>query len=264
MYEPLDMVALTGVLVPLESYSPILDQMCQLAWEVLSPEPNVVPAPIEFHGRSLLPELSGQPCAEADKARLYVFARVVSIVNTHRLRVFRVAYFNRREIAAFIKGDPKLYGLNFFNMLSGLQDIMDETLLVPVMDGVPASSAKKPPAIDPSLIRGFASNVRWLHHIRQHALVKDSLSIRNAQNLAEPLFGDSSYATLLQLADLVSYLLLQIDKDDLETSSTDSQFHKSVVSLGRDLNPDQLSLWRSRMEVNAPPSAPVRSAPESE
>ena len=100
MYEPLDMVALTGVLVPLESYSPILDEMCQLAWEVLSPEPNVVPAPIEFHGRSLPPELSGQPCAEADKARLHVFARVVSIVNTHRLRVFRVAYFNRREIAA--------------------------------------------------------------------------------------------------------------------------------------------------------------------
>jgi hypothetical protein len=141
---------------------------------------------------------------------------------------------------------------------------MAETLVVPVMDGVPASSAKKPPAIDPSLIRGFAVTVRWIHHMRQHALVKNSLSIRNAENLAEPLFGDSSHATLLQLADVVSYLLLQIDKDDLKTPSTDSQFRKSVVSHGRVLNRDQLSLWRGRMEVNAPASARVRSGPVGE
>jgi hypothetical protein len=266
MYKPLDLASLTGVLVPLEAYGTVRDEMCRLVWEVLSPEPKVVPAPIELHGRNLLPELASRPQAEADKARLHVLARVTSIINAHRLCVLRVAYLNRTEIAAFMQGDSKLYGLNFFAVQTGLQDMMAKTLVVPVMDGVPnsASSAKKAPAIDPSLIRAFASSVRWIHHMRQHALVKNSISLRNAQNLAEPLFGDSSHATLLQLADLVSHLLLQIDRDDLETPGAESEYRKSVVQHARALNPDQLSLWRGRMEVNAPAAAHMQSAPTSQ
>jgi hypothetical protein len=252
---------LTGVLVPLESYGTVRDEMCRLVWDVLSPEPGVVPAPIELHGRNLLPELAGQPQAEADKARLSVLARVTSIVNTYRLRVLRVAYLNRTEIAALMKRDSKLYGLNFFGVQAGLQDMMAETLVVPVMDGVPSSapSAKKAPAIDPSLIRAFAANVRWIHHVRQHALAKDSISVRNSENLAEPLFGDSSHATLLQLADLVSYLLLQVDRDELETPTVESEYRKAVVQHGRALNPDQLSLWRGCMSSNAAAASPVQS-----
>lgn len=267
MYEPLDLASLTGVLVPVESYAAVRDEMCRLAWELLSPEWNVIPAPIDLHGRNLLPELANNPQAEADQARLHVLARVAGIVNAHKLRVLRVSYLNRTEIAAIImKGDPKLYGLNFFGVQAGLQDIMAETLVVPVMDGVPSSAptAKKAPAIDLSLIRAFASSVRWIHHVRQHAHAKSFLSIRNTENLGEPLFGDSAHATLLQLADLVSYLLLQIDRSELETPSTESEFHKSVVQQGRSLNPDQLSLWRGSMEVNTRASVPAQGASTSQ
>src|SRR5579872_542952 len=72
---------------------------------------------------------------------------------------------------------PKLYGLTFFGVQTGLQEIMADTLVLPVMDGVPscAPNAKKAPRIDPDLITAFARQVRWMHHIRPHF----SLSIEN-------------------------------------------------------------------------------------
>lgn len=134
MYKPLDLASLTGVLVPLEAYGTVRDEMCRLVWEVLSPEQKVVPAPIELHGRHLLPELASR-LRPRQTRRLHVLARVTSIINAHRLRVLRVAYLNRTEIAAFMQDDSKLYGLNFIGVQTGLQDMMAKTLVVPVMDG---------------------------------------------------------------------------------------------------------------------------------
>lgn len=247
--EALDLAALTGVLVPHEKYRNVRDAMCKVVYDVLEPPANTVPAPIELHGRNLLPQLDNLPVEQADAARLHVFRRVAGIINEYGLLIFRVCYLNRSEIANVLKGDPKLYSLNFLGIQTGLQDLMETTLIVPVMDGVPNSAdAKKPPSIDPSLIRAFAGSVRWLHHARQSEIMKNSLSIRNSHNLAEPVFADSTHSTMLQLVDLISYLLLQQDRDELAPQSISSQFKQAVVNEAKAIDPRLLASRRDQMK----------------
>lgn len=250
MDESLDLASLTGLLVPLSAYGSVRDAMCKLVWDVIGPPPNTVPAPIELHGRKLLPEFDNLPQERADVLRLEVMRRAVSIVNDHALKITRVCYLNRTEIAGLLKTDPKLYGVNFFGILSGLQEDMETILILPIMDGVPDSTgSKKAPRIDRSLIRAFAQMVRSIHHLRQSDAVKNALSIRNAHNLAEPLFGDSAHSTLLQLVDLVSYLLLQLDRDELEPIPQNCNFKRSLIDLAKNVDAQLLSGWKGTFSL---------------
>jgi len=93
---------------------------------------------------------------------------------------------------------------------------MADTLVLPVMDGIPDSSTPaKPPRIDAQLVRAFAASVRSIHQYRCSNFSTSNLSIQNTPNLGEPLFGDSAYSALMQMVDLVSYLLHQIERQNL-------------------------------------------------
>jgi hypothetical protein len=248
--EKLDLAALTGVLVELDSYVIVRDAMCQLVVDIQAPEPHTWCAPIELHGRSLLQSMSTQGTSFTDEHRLAVFSGVVRIVNENNLRVFRVAYLNRKEIAQSIKADPNLYSLNFFGIQTVLQQTLATTLVLPVMDGIPSClpNATKAPRFDPQLIRAFASSVRSIHHMRRHARLAESLSIENAYNLAEPVFADSSHSTLLQLVDLVSYLLHQIEREELE-SAPKKGFRAAVLAIAKQFDPALLHCWSGRMKT---------------
>ena len=241
-YEPLDLISLTGVLVPLEKYVSVRDAMCQLAWNILSPEKNRIPQPVELHASDLLRD-------RTDTDRLAVYATVVKIIQEHRFLIYRTTYLNRGDLNRIFKGDPKMYGLNFGNIMGWLERIMENTLVIPVMDGVPSQkvSGKKPPRIDGTLIRAFAQRVRMIHQIRQSESGSGMLSIKNAKNLGEPIFGDSAYSTFLQLVDLVSYLLLQVERSDLEPDKPMSEFRQDVVAQGRKL---EFASSRGRMKIN--------------
>jgi len=41
--EKLKLAALTGVLVPVDEYAAVRDEMCRLAWEALRPPANTIP-----------------------------------------------------------------------------------------------------------------------------------------------------------------------------------------------------------------------------
>lgn len=250
-YDPLDLSALTGVLVPLESYSTVRDAVGKIIWDVLSPHENTVPQPIELHARDLLSQLSDHAPEEHDKLRLGVITQIVKIANQHELHVLRYAYLNRSEISCLMKGDPKLYGLNFSNMLFALQDVLENTIVLPVMDGIPSfkEGASKPPRIVPRLVSAFAQTVRFTHHMRNNDSIANNLSIRNFHNLAEPVFSDSTYSVLLQLTDLISHLLLQIEKDELEPHSKRSAYQSSVISQAKQLSPDLIHAWKGKMDI---------------
>ncbi len=250
-HDALDLAALTGVLVPLSEYTAVRDAVCQITWDVLSPPPNTVPLPIELHARDLLSDLPNRDRQELDRARLHVFSTVVRIVNEHRLRMYRVAYLNTREIRTIFTADPKLCGLNFFGIKNLLEPVLADTLVLPVMDGVPGwkPDRRRPPAIDPQLIRTFALNVRSIHNARRHAEIARSISIKNVENLAEPVFGDSEHSTLLQLTDLVSHLLLQVEREELETPNKPSEYRASVLAEAHKLDPELLHCWKGRMQI---------------
>ncbi len=252
-YEPLDLAALTGVLVPLHDYNAVRDAVCQIVWEVLKPPANTIPPPIELHGRELLSALSDRDQESLDRDRIQVLSAVVRTVNDYRLRVLRVTYLNRKEIASLIKADPQLYGLNFFGLQTRLQATLAETVVLPVMDGIPgcAPNSKRAPAIDPQLIRAFAYQVRFMHHMRRSSSA-NSLSIENVENLAEPVFADSAHSTLLQLTDIISHLLLQLEREELERPSSPSAYRSEVLRCARTINPDLLDSWKDRLKIHTP------------
>lgn len=248
-YEPLDLAALTGVLVPLERYAAVRDEMCKIVADILRPPANTIPAPVELHARELLSVLKERAQSDLDRDRLEVLSKAVGLVNDHDLAVIRFAYLNRKEIARTMSLDPKLYGLNFLNIQRALQGIMRDTIVLPVMDGVPgcAPSTAKPPAIDPQLIGAFARNVRMLHHMRQYEIGK-SVSTESMSNLAEPVFADSAHSVLLQLVDLISHLLLQLERLEFEPEAKISDYRQATLECAKSLRSDLVHSWKGRMQ----------------
>lgn len=230
MYEQLDLAALTGVLVPADRYAAVRDAMCRLAVDVQPSPPNVIPGVIEFHARALLNDVERLHGDRIDSVRLSVLHRVVDLLSEHQLSVCRVTYLNGKEIATLMPLDPKLYGITFLGIQTWLQEVMADTLVIPVMDGVSATGGmevpRRAPQVEPMLIRAFAGTVRSTHHLRQFSRVADSLSIANAHNLGEPVFADSAHSVLLQLVDLVSHMLLQRERAEFEDQSRLSSYRQ--------------------------------------
>ena len=247
----LDIAALTGVLVPIAQYADVRDAMCRIALDCMPRESGVVPRVIELHGSALLKDSDGRPPEEMDAIRLGVFAEVVNLLNTHRLPVCRVAYTNRKEVAAALIGDPNLYGVNFFGLQQWLAPHLAGGIVIPVMDGIPdSSSSSRPPRINSQLIRAFAQNTRYLHHMRAAGIADSNISVAYPGNLAEPVFGDSSHSVLLQLVDIISYLLHQIEKDALGAGSrSDSSFGATILKCAREIDPTLLTSWRGELKM---------------
>jgi hypothetical protein len=253
MYEQLDLAALTGVLVPVGRYVPVRDAMCRLAADVQPSPQDVIPGIIEFHARALLNDLEDLHGDQIDLMRLSVLQRVVDLLSEHQLPVCRVTYLNRKEIATLLQSDSKLYGITFFRIQSWLQEVMADTLVIPVMDGVPATGGLEPPrrnpTVDPVLIRAFAGSVRGTHHYRQFPSIADSLSIANAHNLGEPLFADSGHSVFLQFVDIVSHMLLQRERAEYEDQSELSNYRREVLSIASKIPSDLLHVWAGKMKI---------------
>jgi Protein of unknown function (DUF3800) len=237
-YAPLDLSALTGVLVPLDKYVAVRDGMCQIVVGALAEVPDTIPQLIELHGNDLLSELGDLEPSEHDHRKLEVLRQSAALLNENRLQVFRVAYLNRSEIVQFLKLDRDLHGLNFLGIETALAETLSETLVVPIMDGIPRSSADaKAPRINPALIRAFAAHVRLIHHLRRYPFAGRSLSIENVTNLAEPVFGDSTHNVMLQLVDLVSWLLLQLDREKYAPSGETSDYKRQILRIAKEIDP---------------------------
>ncbi len=251
-YEQLDLAALTGLLVPAEHYSAVRDAMCKLAVDVQPSPPNTVPSAIEFHARVLLNDVAHLHGDKIDSVRLSVFQRAVDLISEYQLRVRRVTYLNRRAIAKVMPTDPKLYGLTFFGIQAWLQEVMTDTLVIPVMDGVPATGGPKIPrasGVDPVLIRAFAASVRGTHHFRQYPNLAGNLSIANTHNLGEPVFADSAHSVLLQLVDVVSHLLLQRERADFECEPALGSFRQQSLAIAKSIPSHLLHASTTKMQI---------------
>jgi hypothetical protein len=265
-YEKLDLAALTGILVPADRYVAVRDAMCRLVVDVQPSPPNVIPGVIELHARALLDDVAHLHGDHIDSVRLSVLQRVVDLVSEHQLSICRVTYLNRKEIAAVMPFDPKLYGVTFFGIQSWLQSAMANTLVIPVMDGVPATGGmeipRRAPKVEPMLIRSFAGNVRGTHHCRQYPSIADSLSIANAHNLGEPVFGDSAHSVLLQLVDLLSHMLLQRERSEFEDESTLSDYRRKTLEVAKGIPSNLLHLWKGKMRIGGASAAQPTVQPD--
>lgn len=262
-YEPLDLAALTGVLVPADRYASVRDAICKLVADVQPSPPNTVPAAIELHARALLTDIAHLHGDGIDSVRISVFERVAALLAEHQLHVYRVAYLNRSAIAKMMPIDPKLYGITFSGVSGWLSELMRDTLVIPVMDGVPATGGadipRPAPRVDPVLVRAFAGNVRGIHHFRQYPVVAKNLTVINAHNLGEPLFADSAHSVLLQLVDIVSHMLLQRERAELEGETALSDFRRKTLAVARSVPEHLLHLWKDKMQLDDGAAAPAEA-----
>ena len=248
----LNLAALTGIFVPLDKYTLIRDEISKLVFNVQAPQINIVPPLIELHARNLLEELSNNNPNKTDKGKIKILSDIVDIVNRHRLLILRISYLNHREITDFLKGDSKLYQTIFSNILGLIQKFFFDSLILPVIDGIPSCkpSSRKSPKIDTQLIFSFAHQIRFIHHMRCNKNIKKGHSLDNFINIAEPVFVDSYYSTLIQLVDLVSYLLHQVEKTDLNPNKIKSDYQKKILNCARSIDSNNLITWKGKLIIS--------------
>ena len=144
-----------------------------------------------------------------------------------------------------------MYRLNFNDVLSAIH-VPRDGLLVPVFDGVPGANAKgRQQPVDASAHAAFLVGVHHSHHYRV-AQNAPHLYGQNFCNVAEPTFCDSARAPLLQLADLVGYLLASLD---LPPGRQLSPFKAGVVDIARKLNSRFIRRIEHSMEFSQAVSA---------
>jgi hypothetical protein len=115
--------------------------------------------------------------------------------------------------------DPgdKLYNFNLNEVVDAL-NLHGDSLVVPVFDGVPPQSQeprRERQPVDPYAYDAFMLGSQITHWGRVTAEIRPVPWVHyntGLRNLAEPTFSDSARAPLLQLADVVGYLLGVADR----------------------------------------------------
>lgn len=207
----LDAAWLTGLLVPASQCPTVRDAVIRIAREALTSAGQSATAPIELHGVDMLSGVVGA----SDEHRLRVFSRLVDLVNRERLEIVSVGHIDAksvRKVHRELVTDPgdKLHYLNFNELVDALQ-LPPDVLVVPVFDGVPGrspSGALAPVdkfAYDAFLFGG--SITHWNRVTLEEDPITEITHKENLRNLMEPVFSDSARSPILQLADVIGYLL---------------------------------------------------------
>ena len=234
-----DTAWLTGVFVGAEQYADVRDGMIRIARTSLEAMGRSTSAPIELHGVAMLSEYP----EATDEHRLQIFSEVVSLVNRAQLDVLSIGHADRDNIRrsyTAIHRDPgdKLYDLNLYELVEVLQ-LHDDVLLIPVFDGVPgrAPTGKNQSPVDRFAHDAFLLGGNVTHWGRVLFEDKPNPIVRhkpNLRNFMEPVFADSARSPLLQLADIVGYLLDTSNRGDVAAAS---KWKSRVASVAREIDP---------------------------
>ncbi len=207
----LDSAWLTGLLVPASQYPDVRDGVIRIARKALLAAGASAVAPIELHGVDMLKGVAGA----TDEHRLQVFSKVVELVNRYRLEVVSVGHVEKKRVRESFQNlhmDPgdKLHRLNFQELVDILH-LPPDVLVVPVFDGIPG----RPPTGGMEPVDRFAyeafllggSITHWNRVMLEERPVGGLSHKENLRNLMEPVFSDSARSPILQLADIIGYLL---------------------------------------------------------
>jgi hypothetical protein len=242
--------ALTALVVLSQLYPAVRKRLVELNVRLQSLPPNHLSTHIqELHAQALLsdwPQFKDMSPTDLDDKRIEVLVEAIEIVNAHRLPVLHCAYTNTKAIRELDRGaDPKLYSLNLLGVLSPFGPLLARGLVVPVMDGVPGTKRGKA-SVDPVLIRAFA-RVPQSYAVANACGIKDSgLNLPNSQNLVETFFVDSAHSPLVQLADLVAYMLLARYQ---RSHGNVSSFKRRIADVGDKLDPSLLRIAETEMKI---------------
>jgi hypothetical protein len=218
---------LTGVVVPVEQYPMLRSEFYEALRFSIQPEETVIAAAPELHGSDFLRN-------ECDEKKLAVMRDIAVLVAKHCLRIYRVGYFITDATDEVFRRDKKLVGLCWVSLLSMMEPLLRDEMVVPVMDG-----------FNPDTIRFLSSVVKELDKLRSVGFDK-MLSVRYSHNvLGEVFYADSRYSALIQVADLIAYLRATSDLVALGKTLTD--FKKELATISSTL--DSSIVWEERVSL---------------
>jgi len=194
---------LTGIVVPLRDYVSARSKFYQsLGRPKTGANVTIDLAPIELHGRKLLP-------LATDDEKIAALTKVVDLVLQYEFAIYRFGYVIDRTFARRFKRDDAAYSLSWADLIGAVQPEFADGPIIPIAD-----------AGNPALAEHMSGFIRGLDVIRE-AGFGPSLSVQATENIiGEVFFGDSKYSVFVQVADIVSYLLLQRDMRHLGWATT--------------------------------------------
>ena len=263
----LDTAWLTGLFVSAEQYASVRDAVIRITQETLTAAGHNHLGPVDLHGVDLLRNVPGV----TDAHRLRLFRRMVTLVNRGHIDILSVGHMEATKVRRNLKRtnmDPgeKFYSFNL-NVMVDVLHLRSDGLIVPVFDGVPgrvkdaqhgcegtkgktspkkyqhpmkgaSGKPKRQQPVDPFAYDSFIDGARITQWNRVAAEKKPVPLVRykkNLRNLVEPTFSDGKKSPLLQLSDIVGYLLGVRDRVDQE--GVRSEWKASVANVARKIDP---------------------------
>jgi hypothetical protein len=211
-------VALTGVVLPVSGYTLARSHFYDSFRERRTEGGLTVDlAPTELHGRKLLPDAT-------DDEKIAALDKVADLVLEHGFGIYRFGYVESKHLRRFFNSDDVAYALSWADMVSGVQPELQAGALIPVAD-----------TGNPHLAEHMSRYIKNLDVLRAAGFGR-SLSIDATENIiGEVFFGHSEYSVFVQVADIVSYLLLQ--RDMRRVGWPISQFKGRVLAVADRLVP---------------------------
>jgi hypothetical protein len=188
-----------GIVFPVADCTPIRHEWYRAIIALKRLPENHMALPPVIHGSKML---SGEAWA-TDEDRLQCYAAAVRIVNTFRLRVYRAAYYTASllELRKALNGlDPRFRDLCSFGLKSMAAPSAAQFYMIPLFDG-----------LDPKVGRPLAMNSQGTHAFRAQGLLAESVSYGHIDHYMDPVFADSRHSALIQIADVILYLLHVLD-----------------------------------------------------
>ena len=230
---------LTGLLVPAGRYPDIRDAVIRITHNILIAAGHTYPSPTELHGSEMLKMVTGV----TDQLRLQVFEEVVMLVNQERVQILSVGHSEARNVQRNLKALEMDHGDKLFTPnLQRMVDILNltpEVMVFPVFDGIPGQrvGAKSKTPVDQFAHQAFLRGINLTHWCRVMLEEKPIQGLEhkpNLRNLAEPTFVDSTQSPLLQLADVIGYLLGVPERVQREGGSA---FKRKVAAVAEGIDP---------------------------
>lgn len=202
--------ALTGVIVPIDSYVDIRRALVgRLIDRFGLPEDHLMAHMPELRASRLLPEddpFIPDWVEVDDDLRFGVTRDVVDVIVQHKLRVYRCGYYVPHEplFGSALGNRHAMYSLCWSSLMRWLNDVeLAHAFVIPVMDFGDLKLMRS--------IVGSTTSGHTIMDILEHTgrpiegLVRDSDASTNL--VGEVLFADSAYAPFVQFADMAGYLL---------------------------------------------------------
>ncbi len=220
--------SLTALVVPVEVYAKARSDFYEgLQWAI-QPSKGVIGNAPELHGSNFLR-------AEGDERKFEVLRNIVKLISANNLKIYRVGYYITPSIEEKFPFDKNLLELCWFSLLSMMEPEYEERVIVPIMDG-----------LDSTIARKFSRLVKGQDEKRTTRLASSG-TVKNSQNIfGEVFYSDSQYSAFTQVADIVSYVR---HIEDLKSEKKHiSHFKKSLSEIAETLK--DCIAWEEIISLN--------------